>query len=164
VTAYRKFSDIIRVRHLIVTGDNVHLPKAPNQTDDNGHSAGGALGGLVTFPGGKAKNDFLSDPAWLRGAGRAPGARTSRPDHQRNHEFGATKVIAPSGWLQDLLRPSFGEPEFDQPCEARRGRVEEKDGLFVHFCEVCGAWGTFGYNVNLRAKRLGYWYCAIHRP
>ena len=46
VTAYRKFSDIIRSRHL--GADNVPPPKTPNQTDDDGQSAR-ALGGLATL-------------------------------------------------------------------------------------------------------------------
>lgn len=42
---------------------------------------------------------------------------------------------------------------------------------FMHECEVCGAWGSFGVGVQLRhAMRLqrqhlaGKWYCAAHRP
>jgi hypothetical protein len=29
-------------------------------------------------------------------------------------------------------------------------------------CAVCV--GAYGYGVNLRAGRLGHWYCAAHRP
>ena len=29
---------------------------------------------------------------------------------------------------------------------------------------ACGAWGAFGYCVNLRADQLGRWYCGAHRP
>ena len=58
-----------------------------------------------------------------------------------------------------------GEPGLRQPCAARRGRVEElPDGSFLHFCAECGAWGSFGYGVNMRAGRPGRWYCAAHRP
>jgi hypothetical protein len=35
---------------------------------------------------------------------------------------------------------------------------------FLHYCEICGEWGAFGYSVNLRAGRLGQWYCFEHRP
>jgi hypothetical protein len=51
------------------------------------------------------------------------------------------------------------------PSTSRRGHVAElPSGLFSHFCAECGAWGAFGYGVNLRAGRLGRWYCATHRP
>jgi hypothetical protein len=42
--------------------------------------------------------------------------------------------------------------------------VEEVDGMLLHFCAECGAWGSFGSGINLRAGRLGVWYCAEHRP
>ena len=160
MTAYRKFSDIVRARHL--GANDVRSPKAPNNPDGDGPSAG-ALGSLATFSGGKAKNDFLSEPAWLTGAG-IDEERSRRSFRRTKVGLGDSKVVAPSGWFQALVRPDLGEPELDQPCEARRGRVGEKDGLLVHFCEVCGAWGAFGYKVNLRARRLGRWYCASHRP
>jgi hypothetical protein len=35
---------------------------------------------------------------------------------------------------------------------------------FLHYCEVCGAWGAFGYGVKLRVGRLGRWFCFQHRP
>jgi hypothetical protein len=55
--------------------------------------------------------------------------------------------------------------EFDSRGGARRGQVDERpDGLFLHFCEECGAWGAFGYGVSLRTGKLGRWYCAAHRP
>ena len=41
---------------------------------------------------------------------------------------------------------------------------------FVHACCVCGAWGSFGYGVNLRAAQekkdvrlAGKWFCAAHK-
>jgi hypothetical protein len=57
-----------------------------------------------------------------------------------------------------------GKPNFDAPCGARRRRIEKREGLFLHFCIDCGAWGAYGHGVNLRAGRLGHWYCAVHRP
>ena len=57
------------------------------------------------------------------------------------------------------------EPGLRQPRAARRGRVEElPDGSSLHFCTECGAWGAFGYGVNMRAGRQGRWFCAAHRP
>ena len=152
MTAYRKFSDIIRSRHLVA--DNVPPPKTPNQTDDDGQSAR-ALGGLATFSGEKAKCDFLSEPAWSRAAGVTPNQGSALPSCRAKLRLKDTKVIAPSGWLQGLVPPTPGEPELDQPCEARRGRTEERDGVFLHFREVCGARGAFGYKVKLESTANG---------
>jgi hypothetical protein len=82
------------------------------------------------------------------------------------------RVLSDSdGTSTELLAPLFNpaslaesEPGFGEPCVARRGRVEARDGLFLHFCAACGAWGSFGYGVNLRADQLGRWYCGAHRP
>ena len=70
----------------------------------------------------------------------------------------------PTARVQRIASPAIGEPSLDEPCAERRGRVEERDGQFLHFCVTCGAWGAFGYGVSLRAGRLGRWYCAAHRP
>lgn len=72
-----------------------------------------------------------------------------------------TEFLAP---LFRPVSPAESEPGLSQPCPARRGRVETRDGLFLHFCVECGAWGAFGYGVNLQADHLGRWYCAAHRP
>ena len=60
--------------------------------------------------------------------------------------------------------PIGGEPGLEQPCAARRARVQMLDGAFLHFCIECGRFGAFGYGVRLRAGRLGRWYCGEHRP
>jgi hypothetical protein len=74
-------------------------------------------------------------------------------------------LVAQPDWFQRFALPAGGEPSFDEPCAARRGRIEELPGrMFLHFCIECGRWGAFGYGVNLRAGRLGGWYCATHRP
>ena len=73
----------------------------------------------------------------------------------------------PTELLAPLFKPVFppdDEPAYSEPCIARRGRVGSRGGLFLHFCVECGAWGSFGYGVNLRADQLGRWYCAAHRP
>jgi hypothetical protein len=57
-----------------------------------------------------------------------------------------------------------GEPALEEPCAARRGRVQELDDAFLHFCRQCGRFAAFGYGVHLRAGRLGRWYCGKHRP
>jgi hypothetical protein len=71
-----------------------------------------------------------------------------------------------------LLAPLFaemsgvGEPPVSVPCAARRGRIvgQPGDGAFSHFCVECGAWGAYGFDVSLRAGKLGRWYCRDHRP
>jgi hypothetical protein len=62
-----------------------------------------------------------------------------------------------------LVRHAPGEPSIEQPCAARRGRVHELNGAFLHFCCRCGRFGAFGYGVRLRAGQLGRWYCGEHR-
>jgi hypothetical protein len=70
-------------------------------------------------------------------------------------------AIAPPARVVTL---AGGEPGLDQPCAARRGRIEILDSIFLHFCDECGRFGAFGYGVSLRAGRLGRWYCGEHRP
>jgi hypothetical protein len=42
------------------------------------------------------------------------------------------ELIAPSPWFECVARPAEGEPGFEHPCAARRGRVGDQDGIFVH--------------------------------
>jgi hypothetical protein len=63
-------------------------------------------------------------------------------------------------WVQSA--PSVGL-NYKTPCSERRGRVENADGAFLHFCAECGAWGAYGYGVDPRAGHLGVWFCAEHR-
>ena len=73
-------------------------------------------------------------------------------------------LLAPPPLFGRVTQPTEGEPGLEMPCAARRGRIQEVEGAFLHFCVECGAFGAFGYGVNLRAGRLGRWYCAEHRP
>jgi hypothetical protein len=73
-------------------------------------------------------------------------------------------LLAPPPWFDREIPVADGEPGLEQPCASRRGRVQELDRVFLHFCVECGAYGAFGYGVNLRAGRLGRWYCRAHRP
>ena len=74
------------------------------------------------------------------------------------------EIVAPSAWFRRAASPGIGEQSFNEPCARRRDQAEYRDGVFLHFCAECGAWGAYGYGVNLRAGRLGRWYCAAHRP
>ena len=64
-----------------------------------------------------------------------------------------------------LAPRAASEPDLEQPCAARRGRVQElpDNGALLHFCCRCGRFAAFGYGVHLRAGRLGRWYCGAHR-
>jgi hypothetical protein len=54
-----------------------------------------------------------------------------------------------------------GEPGLEQPCAARRGRVQELDRTFLHFCVDCGRFASFGYGVHLRLRPL--WALVLRR-
>jgi hypothetical protein len=50
-------------------------------------------------------------------------------------------------------------------AEQRRGRVGyDKERRFLHYCDICGEWGAFGYGVFLSRGQLGKWFCGAHRP
>ena len=76
-----------------------------------------------------------------------------------------SELLSPTPWFKLIVPPVKGEPDFASACVTRRGRIEElPDGLLLHFCAECGAWGAFGCGVSLRVGRPGRWYCAEHRP
>jgi len=84
-------------------------------------------------------------------------ARVPAPDP----DTGNSREAEPSPRFARCIIPVEGEPCLEMPCASRRGRVESRPvGLLLHFCAKCGAWGAFGYAVNLRAGRPGRWYCA----
>jgi hypothetical protein len=70
-------------------------------------------------------------------------------------------VIAPARWVTGAAG-NCPEPSFEMPCSERRGLVERRGGLFLHFCVECGRWGTYGYGAT--GERAGRWYCHLHRP
>jgi hypothetical protein len=74
------------------------------------------------------------------------------------------KLLARTPISESVTDSAEGEPGDQEPCAARRGRVQEKNGVFLHFCVECGRSGPFGYGVRLRAGQLGRWYCREHRP
>jgi hypothetical protein len=71
-------------------------------------------------------------------------------------------VIVPLPLVERVIPSACDEPLYEMPCEARRGRIERRGSIFLHFCIVCGAWGAFGYGVS--AEHPGRWYCSAHRP
>lgn len=86
------------------------------------------------------------------------------PNSHNSERADDAELIAPASWFARVAPPTQGEPPYEMPCATRRGRVEDRGGVMLHFCTECGAWGSFGYRVNLRGDRLGHWYCAKHRP
>jgi hypothetical protein len=73
--------------------------------------------------------------------------------------------VAPESEIVSVQSAPFARcPGYRLPSSVRRGRVEQIGGAFLHFCAECGAWGAYGYGVNLRAGHLGRWFCAEHRP
>jgi len=79
------------------------------------------------------------------------------------HHTGWTepKVIAPVSWHEHLSPARLEETPYDQPSSERRGRMERAGAAFLHFCVICGAWGSFGYGVT--RNRPGLWFCNKHR-
>jgi hypothetical protein len=69
-------------------------------------------------------------------------------------------LLAPGTWFDRFGPP--GKPPFDQPCPSRRGLLERRGAVLLHFCVTCGAWGAFGYGVV--GDRPGRWYCREHQP
>jgi hypothetical protein len=72
-------------------------------------------------------------------------------------------IIAPGKWVERTTLPASSEPGFSEPWTPRRGRIESQGNTLLHFCCVCGAWGSYGFGVNLRGGRMGRWFCAAHR-
>ena len=60
-------------------------------------------------------------------------------------------------------RPLSATPEY-QPDPSRVGVVRIEPGLpFEHFCDVCGAWGAFGFGSDHAKEKLSTWFCGEHR-
>jgi hypothetical protein len=75
---------------------------------------------------------------------------------------GLNKPLTPTP--SSLTSAPPAEPGLEEPCAARRGRVQEINGVLLHFCVECGRFGSLGCGVELRAGRLGRWYCRAHWP
>jgi hypothetical protein len=71
------------------------------------------------------------------------------------------EVVAPARWFAGAVG-NCPEPSFEMPCSERRGLIERRGGVFLHFCVECGRWGTYGFGAT--GERAGRWYCRLHRP
>jgi hypothetical protein len=113
--------------------------------------------------------EAAGDKLVIRGPKRAEPVVKLLAQHKREvlaalAGIARAKPLAPSRWFERVIPSGAGEPGLDQPCAARRGRVQVLDGAFLHFCCRCGRFAAFGYGVRLRAGQLGRWYCGAHRP
>jgi hypothetical protein len=65
-----------------------------------------------------------------------------------------------------LASPPIARSPEMRPNPARAGLVVFEPGRpFSHYCEICGAWGSFGYgHLNFRTGKLGRWFCFEHKP
>jgi hypothetical protein len=91
------------------------------------------------------------------------GASSAEPVRQRA-PLSIASSDRPASQSAPLVLVGDGEPGLEQPCVARRGRVQRLDCALLHFCIECGRFAAFGYGVHLRAGRPGRWYCGEHRP
>jgi hypothetical protein len=86
------------------------------------------------------------------------GVRRSHPvGGQPDHVGGGD---SPRRWVEVVAGAK--EPSFEPPRPERRGLVERRGQLFLHFCTECGRWGAYGYGAT--GDNPGRWYCWLHRP
>jgi hypothetical protein len=71
------------------------------------------------------------------------------------------EVVALARWFSGAVG-NYSEPSFETPCSERRGLIERRGGIFLHFCVECGRWGSYGYGTT--SQNPGRWYCHLHRP
>jgi hypothetical protein len=85
-------------------------------------------------------------------------------EHGSDAPLAGAAIVAPVKWVERIALPASSEPGFSEPWPPRRGRTEWQGNMLLHFCSVCGAWGSYGCGVNLRDGKMGQWFCATHRP
>jgi hypothetical protein len=168
VSAYRKFIDTLQSE--LWTATPPKPPKAPKEIPSE-PVALPVLDGLGTLDGAPAKVEntvhTTTSPCVPFSARATRGGMEGEPaaggEHASN-PTGDSAVIAPGKWVERVALPASSEPGFTEPWPARRGRIEWQGNMLLHFCSVCGAWGSYGSGVNLRGGSMGQWFCAAHRP
>jgi hypothetical protein len=165
VSAYRKFIDTLQSEPWTPTPPK--LPKAPKEPV--GFPDLGVLGTLDAAPL-KVENmghasaqpcvKFSARPSWCGIEGEHP----ANNEHRSDVPLAGAAIIAPVKWVERIALPASREPGFSEPWSPRRGRLEWQGDTLLHFCSVCGAWGSYGSGVNLRGGSVGRWFCATHRP
>ena len=51
--------------------------------------------------------------------------------------------------------------QLKMPISAQPARSQKANMPFQHWCEVCGAWGSFGYGAGRTEDAR--WFCGKHR-
>jgi hypothetical protein len=169
VSAYRKFIDTLQSEPWTPTPPKP--PKAPKANPGEGVSLP-VLGGLDTLDAAPLKVEnmghtsaqhrvsFSAMPTW----GYNAGEHLANDEHRSDVPLAGAAIIAPVKWVERIALPALSEPGFSQPWPPRCGRIEWQGNILLHFCSVCGAWGSYGSGVNLRGGSMGRWFCAAHRP
>jgi hypothetical protein len=166
MSGYRKFVDTLQTEPRTPTPPKP--PKAPKANPSEPVSLP-VLGGLGTLGAPPIKNEIS-----LHAATRSPLSFSARPILDDFKEGSATTSTAvtfrlptqrssPRKWVERIALPASSEPGFSEPWPPRRGRIESQGNTLLHFCCVCGAWGSYGFGVDLHGGRMGRWFCAAHR-
>ena len=156
MSAYRKFVDTLQSE--LRTPAPPKPPKSPKGNPIEPVSLP-ILGGLGTLGAPTLKNEtspHAATPPPLSFSARAW-------DDFKDEDATGAAIIAPGKWVERIAVPASSEPGFSEPWPPRRGRIESQGNTLLHFCCVCGAWGSYGFGVNLRGGRMGRWFCAAHR-
>jgi hypothetical protein len=148
MSAYRKFVDTLQSEPLIPAPPKP--PKAPKDNPGEPVSLP-VLGGLGTLGAPPIKNEILSFSARailddFKNEGAANG------EHGSDMLLADPAIIAPGKWVERISFPASTEPGFSEPWPPRRGRIESQGNTLLHFCSVCGAWGSYGFGVDLREE------------
>jgi hypothetical protein len=169
MSAYRKFVDTLQSE--LRTPEPPKTPKAPKAPKANPSEPFGlpVLGGLGTLGAPPLKNEtslHAATPPPVSFSARAvldEFKDEAAADGERGSDMplAGTAIIAPVIWVERIAVPGSSEPGFSEPWPPRRGRIESQGNTLLHFC--CGAWGSYGFCVNLRGGRMGRWFCAAHR-
>ena len=92
---------------------------------------------------------------------------TKTSAHRRSQS--AARAVEPSSHAATISEapelPPVALSRELRPNPARAGLVIFKPGWpFSHYCEVCGAWGSFDWAPDFRTGKLGRWFCLEYRP
>jgi hypothetical protein len=168
VSAYRKFIDTLQSEPWTPTPSKP--PKAPKANPGRPVSLP-VLGGLGTLGAAPLKVEntgHTSAQPCVSYSARFTGSGIEG-EHPVNGEDGSDMplvggaIVAPVKWVEHIALRASSEPGFSEPWPPRCGRVEWQGDTLLHFCSVCGAWGSYGFGVNLRDGSMGRWFCAAHR-
>jgi hypothetical protein len=169
MSAYRKFIDTLQSEPRPPAPPKP--PKAPkaNPSEPVSLPVLGGLGTLGTPPLEVENTVHATTHPRVPFSARAIGddfkdEGAASGEHGSDMPLADPAIIAPGKWAERVALPAPTEPGFSEPWPPRRGRIESQGTTLLHFCSVCGAWGSYGFGVNLRKGRMGRWFCAAHRP